>query len=93
MICKMLFAAVLVLVIIASGCVAPGGTGASDKEQKCTSSGGQVTNASCCTSSADFPDSCLMGACGCSPSDSHQIRTCDCGEGKCFDGDSCVAMD
>ncbi len=59
-------------------------------EQACKSSGGTVSSAMCCQSSGDFPNSCLIGACGCAPSYSHSVKTCDCGEGKCFDGRKCV---
>jgi len=70
----------LMLVLAVSGCVSNDG---------CTSSGGTVVTGSCCLSSGDFPNSCLIGACGCSPDNSHQVKECDCGEGKCFDGTSC----
>ena len=64
----------------------------SAQEQECLNSGGTVSTSSCCKLSGDFPNSCLIGACGCSPTDSHQVKTCDCGESKCFDGDKCVAV-
>lgn len=60
------------------------------KEQGCTNSGGTIASSFCCNSVSDFPNSCLIGACGCAPANSHQVKTCDCGEGKCFDGNSCV---
>jgi len=60
------------------------------KEQACINSGGTVATASCCKSSGDFPNSCLIGACGCSPTDSHEVKTCDCGENKCWDGTKCT---
>jgi hypothetical protein len=44
----------------------------------------------CCKSISDFPNLCVIGACGCSPDNSKEITVCDCGEGKCFDGTSCV---
>lgn len=59
-------------------------------EKKCLDSGGQVVPAMCCQSSGDFPDSCLIGACGCAPIYSHKIKICDCGQGKCFDGQECI---
>jgi hypothetical protein len=62
------------------------------QEQGCLNSGGIVSMSSCCKLSGDFPNSCLIGACGCSPTDSHQVKTCDCGESKCFDGNSCVSV-
>jgi hypothetical protein len=62
------------------------------KEQACSLAGGTITASLCCASAADFPNSCLIGACGCAPANSHQIKTCDCGQGKCFDGKGCVAV-
>lgn len=56
----------------------------------CEETGGTVTTANCCKSSGDFPNTCLIGACGCSPTNSHEVKVCDCGEGRCFDGNSCV---
>jgi len=55
------------------------------KENACTDSGGTVTTMLCCGSVGDFPDTCLIGACGCSPDNSHQVKACNCGEGKCWD--------
>jgi len=54
------------------------------KEELCTNSGGTVTIQSCCQSVDDFPNTCLIGACGCSPTNSHNVKICDCGEGKCW---------
>jgi len=62
----------------------------SKKEDTCVNSGGTVETSLCCESASDFPNLCLIGACGCSPENSHQIKTCDCGEGKCFDGTECI---
>jgi len=61
------------------------------KEQKCVSSGGTVSTSTCCQATADFPNLCLIGACGCSPDNSHEIKVCDCGSDKCFNGTKCVA--
>lgn len=60
------------------------------KEQACAISGGTIKTSLCCQSSGDFPNSCLIGACGCAPSASHEVKICDCGEDKCFDGIECV---
>ncbi|MBU0898749.1 MAG: DUF4382 domain-containing protein [Nanoarchaeota archaeon] len=62
-------------------------------EEKCTNSGGTVATTLCCESTEDFPNFCLIGACGCAPENSEEINTCDCGEGKCFDGESCVEQE
>jgi hypothetical protein len=59
-------------------------------EMKCVNSGGTVATSSCCLSAGDFSNSCLIGACGCSPSNSKAVETCNCGIGKCFDINSCV---
>ncbi|NQU83003.1 MAG: hypothetical protein HQ539_03565 [Parcubacteria group bacterium] len=60
----------------------------SEAEQACMDSGGEVTTALCCETTEDFPNSCLIGACGCSPDNSHEIKICECQEG-CFDGEKC----
>ena len=59
-------------------------------EELCINSGGTVTTQLCCGSVGDFPNTCLIGACGCSPSNSHEVKVCNCGEGKCWDGTNCV---
>lgn len=58
--------------------------------EKCLNSGGTVTTSLCCGDTNDFPNTCAIGACGCAPSDSHNIRVCDCGSNKCFNGTGCV---
>lgn len=50
----------------------------------CKSTGGQVTSSQCCTSTGDFPNECLVGACGCSPTNSHTVATCACPASSCF---------
>ncbi len=62
------------------------------KEQACLDSGGTVETTSCCLTTSDFPDTCLVGACGCSAEDSHEVEACNCGEGKCFNGETCVSQ-
>ncbi len=64
-----------------------------EKGQACVNSGGTVRMAMCCESTGDFPNLCLIGPCGCSPDNSHEVKICECEEGKCFDGESCVIMD
>jgi len=58
--------------------------------QACIESGGEVIQMNCCKSVDDFPNQCKIGACGCSPENSHKIQTCDCGSGKCFNGEECI---
>lgn len=61
------------------------------KEQACINSGGTVSTALCCKSTGDFPNTCLIGACGCSPENSHEVKICNCAKSKCFDGNQCVS--
>jgi hypothetical protein len=62
---------------------------ADTKESACINSGGTVSTAQCCLSAEDFPNSCLIGACGCSLENSHEVKVCDCPNG-CFDGEKCL---
>ncbi|MEF8846837.1 MAG: hypothetical protein V5A57_00135 [Candidatus Paceibacterota bacterium] len=62
-------------------------------EKACLESGGEVITANCCASTEDFPNQCTIGACGCAPQDSHEVKVCDCGGGKCFNGEECVKRD
>lgn len=57
----------------------------------CTASGGTVGTQLCCGATGDFPNTCLTGACGCSPSSSHDVMACQCPGGTCFDGSRCVS--
>jgi len=59
-------------------------------ELRCRNSGGTVASALCCASASDYPNTCLIGACGCAPDASHAVSVCDCGDGRCFDGTSCT---
>ncbi len=65
----------------------------SDREQACLDSGGTVTAASCCESAEDFPDNCAIGACGCAPEYSHEVKFCSCGKGECFNGKKCISRE
>jgi len=62
----------------------------SEKEQACINAGGTVRTSLCCKATDDFPNLCLVGPCGCSPENSHEVKICECPEGKCFDGNRCV---
>jgi hypothetical protein len=59
-------------------------------ERGCVDSGGTVTSSTCCAAVGDFPNSCLIGACGCAPDASHEVRVCECGAARCFDGVTCT---
>lgn len=60
-------------------------------EKQCITSGGSVSTSFCCKSSKDFSNSCLIGACGCSPTNSREVKICVCPEGKCFNGNECIS--
>jgi hypothetical protein len=66
----------------------------STEEYSCEDSGGKIITQSCCKSVADFPNTCLIGACGCSTDNSKEVKVCDCGEGKCWDStkQACVTQ-
>lgn len=70
----------------------PGDNQSGPVEQSCIASGGTISTGMCCGSVTDFPNTCLIGACGCSPTDSHQVQKCECPTGKCFDGEKCVGQ-
>jgi hypothetical protein len=60
------------------------------KETACINSGGTVSTSLCCQSVSDFPNLCLIGACGCSSENSHEVKICNCPENECFNGNQCV---
>jgi hypothetical protein len=55
----------------------------------CIASGGTVSSGLCCAATGPFPNTCLIGACGCAPASSHMVPTCSCPKGTCFDGARC----
>lgn len=61
----------------------------SEQARLCMESGGKVTTNLCCGSVDAFPDTCSVGACSCSPDNSHDVPFCACPEGGCFDGRRC----
>jgi hypothetical protein len=63
------------------------------EEEACLNSGGEVTTAMCCLQTDDFPNTCAIGPCGCATENSHEVVVCDCGEGMCFNGNSCIEME
>lgn len=50
------------------------------EEEACILAGGNVTTQLCCKSVGDFPNTCSIGACACSPENSHEVKVCDCGQ-------------
>jgi len=69
----------------------PTSTTTSAESSDCINAGGTVANAQCCLAVGDFPNNCLIGACGCSPDNSHQVKVCQCAEEKCWNGASCIS--
>lgn len=73
----------------AVGCVRPdaGVDGGADggAEGLCLGTGGTVVESLCCLATSDFPNLCAVGACGCAPGSSHQVRTCSCPGGQCYE--------
>lgn len=67
-----------------------GAAGAGGAEAACTKSGGTVSTGQCCQTAVDFPNTCAVGACGCAPASSHQVKVCECPTGTCFDGTECT---
>lgn len=61
-----------------------------EAEAACRSAGGRIVSRLCCKAASEFPNTCLIGACGCSPENSAPLSVCECPEGKCFDGAACV---
>lgn len=59
-------------------------------EDPCTKSGGTVSDNLCCGSTSDFPNTCAIGACGCSPSNSHSVKVCVCPSSTCWNGRACA---
>ena len=63
------------------------------RAQACIDSGGTITTSQCCESVGDFPGDCAIGACGCAPEYSREIKVCNCGEDKCFSGFKCTTRE
>lgn len=55
-----------------------------DSVLPCLDSGGTVSTGSCCLAVGDFPDTCDVAPCACPPHVSHDVRVCECGNGRCF---------
>ena len=53
-----------------------------EKERSCINSGGEISTSSCCKTTNNLSNLCLVGPCGCSPDNSQEIKICDCGPDK-----------
>lgn len=86
--------AVIIIIIIAGIFISASNVEPTTIEDACVNSGGTVRTQLCCKSASDFPNMCLVGPCACSPTNSHQVKICDCGEGKCWDSNigECVTL-
>jgi len=79
-------------------CVCPDGMsfdtvfGCVDRELflNCRESSGTVITQLCCANVDNFPNTCKIGACGCSFEYSIETLVCECPSGKCWDGTRCV---
>ena len=60
------------------------------QDTNCINSGGIITTNSCCLNVNDFPNNCLVGSCACSSSNSHTVKVCQCPQGMCWGGNSCI---
>ena len=50
----------------------------------CVATGGAIVTLPCCLQSGDFPDTCRVGACSCSPAFSAPSAVCQCPSGQCW---------
>jgi hypothetical protein len=57
---------------------------------RCLATNGQPSHSACCAATGDFPDTCSVGACGCSPANSHDVATCICPLGGCWVQNGCA---
>jgi len=93
---KIIITIILIIIFVVGGwyflykkpAIAPGPQ-PTEQEKVCLDSGGTITTGICCKSTGDFPNTCLIGACGCSLGNSKEVKICDCGDG-CWDGTKCV---
>ncbi len=51
----------------------------------CVATGGTLDTARCCAATGDFPNTCAIGGCSCSPTSSHDVMTCNCAGNQCFE--------
>lgn len=48
-----------------------------------------VSQALCCASVGDYPNTCVPGACACSVQNSRVVNLCNCPSGTCWNGTAC----
>jgi len=87
---RKIFFIIIVLAVIVAGCWIYLSV---NKEQVCSLSRGTIITSLCCKTTGDFPNTCLIGACGCSPGYSHEVKFCDCGSDRCFNGIRCKSAE
>jgi len=93
---KVIIIVILIIIFVVGGwyffyrkpAIAPGPE-ITEQEKACLDSGGSVNTADCCQTASNFPNNCLIGACGCALEYSHEIKICECPNG-CWDGTKCV---
>ena len=60
-------------------------------EELCINTVGAPVTLNCYEGTADYPNLCYVGACGCALNYSESTTVCDCGGGNCFDSEfGCV---
>lgn len=93
---KKLFIIIIIIIIIVVVYLLLGPFGfekLTEQEEACIDAGGTLGTMMCCKLTSDFPNTCLIGPCGCAPENSHEIKICHCGENKCFNGSKCLSME
>jgi hypothetical protein len=69
------------------------GSSSDEPATLCTETGGTVETLECCQSTSDFPNLCVIGACGCGPGSTHAVQICTCPGDECFDPeDGCTSL-
>ena len=92
---KIVIAIMIMTVVLVAGCTMYDDTDSFNNEidsmrNRCETGGGTFTTMLCCKNVPSLPNTCVIGACGCSPENSRSTYYCECGAGKCWDGSSCV---
>jgi hypothetical protein len=97
---KKIIIAAIIIIIAGIGCLAYQSntipSGGAEKERACLDSGGTVTTGWCWRSGENLSNTCPVGVCDCPPGFlnhllyGRKVKFCDCGAGKCFDGEKCA---